>query len=269
MGCSEDSAKVDFVPVDPVAVVDIDSPEDDPTAVNVNEPDPAGEAVRKASVARLSKAGFTVASTLPTTAHRRGLPGKLRPVEEIASRALALKALFMWVSAPEEYISSRELIGFIERNKLRKSLTAEEAAILELSRIDAQQQHGNGIGWKLENLWALCWALGFKTEPDPTMGQLPNEVTDAFLLDFLPNPDSDLQDLVKKAKARSADEIIALEDLFYCSHNAVTSAQTGATECVPEGFHPLRDGGAIHERRHSLTWILSPKTEWDDTDLST
>lgn len=29
------------------------------------------------------------------------------------------------------------------------------------------------------------------------------------------------------------------------------------------------DGGAIHERRHSLTWILSPGIDWDDTDMST
>ena len=60
-----------------------------------------------------------------------------------------------------------------------------------------------------------------------------------------------------------------MEDLFYCAHNAVRTAQMGGKAAVPEGFHPVRDGGAIHERRHSLTWALSPGVEWEETDLST
>ena len=35
-----------------------------------------------------------------------------------------------------------------------------------------------------------------------------------------------------------------LEDVFYCAHNAVRSAQTGSTTSVPKDFHPVRDGGA-------------------------
>ena len=59
-----------------------------------------------------------------------------------------------------------------------------------------------------------------------------------------------------------------MEDLFYCAHDAVRSAQLGGAT-VPIGFHPIDDGGGIHERRHALTWALSPGTDWDDTDLST
>ena len=51
-----------------------------------------------------------------------------------------------------------------------------------------------------------------------------------------------------------------------CAHNAVRSAQLGSNT-VPNGFDPLTDGGAIHERRHSLTWALSPGTSWDETDF--
>lgn len=29
------------------------------------------------------------------------------------------------------------------------------------------------------------------------------------------------------------------------------------------------DGGAIHERRHALTWAISDGVSWDDTDLTT
>ncbi len=56
--------------------------------------------------------------------------------------------------------------------------------------------------------------------------------------------------------------------LFYCLHNAVRSAQCG-DDTVPPGFDPIGNGGVVHERRHSLTWMLSKGIEWDDTDLST
>ena len=46
------------------------------------------------------------------------------------------------------------------------------------------------------------------------------------------------------------------------------SAQLGS-DTVPEGFHPVGDGGTVHERRHALTWILSAGVDWDETDLST
>ena len=59
-----------------------------------------------------------------------------------------------------------------------------------------------------------------------------------------------------------------MEDLFYCAHNAVRSAQNGG-ETVPSGYDPVEEGGGVHERRHALTWCLSPGVKWDETDLST
>ena len=35
------------------------------------------------------------------------------------------------------------------------------------------------------------------------------------------------------------------------------------------GFDPMGNGGVIHERRHSLTWMLSKGINWEETDLST
>ena len=62
-----------------------------------------------------------------------------------------------------------------------------------------------------------------------------------------------------------------MEDLFYCVHNAVRSAQLAMHEenddavgIVPEGFDPIANGGVIHERRHALTWALSPGVDWDE-----
>ena len=100
-------------------------------------------------------------------------------------------------------------------------------------------------------------------------GQISNEVSRAVVLDFLPGLDASIDDLMERVRPRSEQEVVELEDLFYCAHNAVRSAQTGSKTSVPADFHPVFDGGAIHERRHSLTWAISPDVDWDETDLST
>lgn len=197
------------------------------------------------------------------------MPAKLRSVQEIAGRAMALKALFVWASAPESAIDSDRVQKYVRRSDLTKYLTADERSILSLPRQKALGEHAGTVGWRLENKWALCWLLGYETPPDPTLGQLPEDVTKGIMFDFLPNMDSSLNDLIAKAKLRPLNEVLQLEDTFYCSHNAVRSAQTGSKASVPPDFHPVRDGGAIHERRHSLTWAVSDGVSWDDTDLST
>lgn len=73
---------------------------------------------------------------------------------------------------------------------------------------------------------------------------------------------------VARCTPRKDAEVDALEDLFYCAHNAVRSAQLGH-DTVPPGFHAVVDGGVVHERRHALPWALSLGVAWDDTDLST
>lgn len=270
VGCSkgDKASQSDFEPIKPAATVNIDGPEDDPTVRNSDVPDPNGEAVRKKSLASLTKGGFTVSPGLPTAGHRRGVEGKLRPAREIALRLMALDALFTWASAPEAAVKTDRLKAYIKRNNLLDHLTKEEKAIISLSRADANREHAGSIGWRLENMWALAWTLGFDPAPDPMLGQIPGEVTQAMIMKFMPGHDASVDNLLDKAQPRSLQEVVAMEDVFYCSHNAVRSAQMGS-KTVPESFHPVRDGGAIHERRHGLSWILSPKVKWDDTDLST
>lgn len=115
-------------------------------------------------------------------------------------------------------------------------------------------------------MWALAWVLGF--EPEPALQGFIEHPTIEALLGFLAVPDDDTAALLARAKMRPLSEIDRVEDLFYCAHNAVRSAQLGH-DTVPGGFHPLADGGGIHERRHSLSWVLSPVIEWENTDLST
>jgi hypothetical protein len=230
----------------------------------VQAADPRAAALRQQVLQSLEGKGFRPARWLPPP----DLARQVRPAREIAARLMALADLFTWASAPESAVASDSLRKHLKQNGLRDWLTAEEAEIVVLPRAKAQQDHGDNIGWKLENMWPLAWVLGFELEPTIEAAQIDNAVARAILLKFLPGLDGTVEQLVQKSQLRPAAAVIALEDRFYCAHNAVRSAQQGENT-VPEGFHPVVHGGAVHERRHALTWCLSPGTTWDDTDLST
>jgi hypothetical protein len=221
-------------------------------------------AVRTKNLARLKKAGFKVAYSLPT---KRGT-SKLRPLAEIAGRLVALNVLYAWVAAPADAIPTKRLKAALEKGKARRWLTAEERAVVVMPRPKAHAAHVDTIGWRLENMWPLAWVLGFPAEPPFDGAMIEGETSRAIVLEFLEGAVLTPKELLAKHEARGAAEVIALEDLFYCAHNAGRSAQLGG-KTVPPGFHPIAGTGVVHERRHALTWCLSPGTAWDDTDLST
>jgi hypothetical protein len=147
-------------------------------------------------------------------------------------------------------------------------MTEDETAIVALPRAEAHESHVDNIGWRLENMWALAWVLGFEPEPGLEAAQVGDDVTRPMICEFLPGLDATVDALLAKSRPRLAADVIAMEYRFYCAHNAVRSAQLGG-DTVPEGFHPVMHGGAVHERRHSLSWCIAPDVAWDDTDLST
>lgn len=229
--------------------------------------EPSRIAMREQHYLALAERGFRCSRWMPL--YRSDDPtDAMRPLPEIVGRLFALEALFFWVAASEDVASSTRLREFVHRNDLLDHLTADEAAILALPRADAHRDHTDTIGWRLENMWALSWILGFEPPPPFSQGQLPQAVIDSMLFEFLPDLAGTISVFLAEARPRSANEVSRFEDLYYCAHNAVRSAQLGEST-VPLQFHPVRDGGAIHERRHSLTWALSPGIPWDETDLST
>jgi hypothetical protein len=115
-------------------------------------------------------------------------------------------------------------------------------------------------------MWPLAWALGFEPPPDLS-GLICDEVVSA-LYRFLPPIDSTSKGFAERSTLRPVVEVRALDDLLCCAHNAVRSAMLGG-KTVPAGFRPESHGGAIAERRHALSWLLTPRVAWDDTDLST
>ena len=222
------------------------------------------EGLRKKVFADLEAMGFRPAKSLPLP----DVGQTIRPPAEVAARLMALDALFTWVAFPEKSAASERVKKYVDRNALRDWLTDDETEIIALPRADAHETHVDNIGWRLENMWALAWVLGFDPEPDLEAAQIGNHVTQPMIYEFLPGLDGTIAGLLEKTTPRPADEVIAMEYRFYCAHNAVRSAQLGG-KTVPAGFHPVMHGGAVHERRHSLSWCIAPDTTWDETDLST
>lgn len=221
--------------------------------------------VRTANLALLRAFGFRVAEGLPTERDERQA---LRPLDEIARRFFALDAVFTWVTASEEEVAEKALRAYAERNALDTAMTESERAVFALDRASANLRHSATIGWRLENMWPLAWVLGFRPEPRADGVMIPSSVILPMFHEFHPGLGQGVDALVERGEGRSYPEVDRLEDLFYCAHNAARSIQLGQAP-APDGFDPIAGTGVIHERRHALTWCLSPGVRWEDTDLST
>lgn len=215
---------------------------------------------RLESISTCLNAGFTPSNSLPT-AFNIGL----RPSIEIAQRLNAIKALVLWLMVPEDNLPSDKILNFVHINELEKFMTDEEKKILHSSR--GNEELRDTIGWKFENAWPLAWYFGYK-EPEITGQMMAGEQMGEILANYTCPIDDNIKNWIKNKETISEESLIKKEDLFYCLHNAVRSAQLGHNT-VPKGFDPAVNGGVIHERRHSLTWMLSKDTEWNETDLST
>ena len=239
----------------PAATVQIDPGDREPAPPHL-------DAIRERSIVALKTAGFECAPGLPLSDTLSP-----RPAEEIAARLGALATLFYYVAASEDQIPEAELRSTLEEQGLGSALTGAEHRIMAMPRALAHRTNGDTIGWKTENMWPLAWVLGFEPAPSLERRQLTADEIRS-LLDFAPGTNGTVAAFLATHEMRSAADIAAMEDLFYCAHNAVRSAQLGSPT-VPSDFDPIADGGAVHERRHALTWMLSPGVDWDDTDLST
>jgi hypothetical protein len=204
--------------------------------------------------------GFRPASSLPTELGR-----ELRPRVEIGKRLNAIKAIVLWLMVSEDDLPSDRILDFVGKNDLVDFLTKEEREILNSSRND--QELRNSIGWKFENAWSLAWYFGY-IDPEMSGQMMTGDQMQDVLVNYSCPLDRKIEDWFETIDVVSEDELIKKEDLFYCLHNAVRSAQLGE-KTVPASFDPVGSGGVIHERRHSLTWMLSKGVVWEETDLST
>jgi hypothetical protein len=204
--------------------------------------------------------GFRPSTSLPTEFDK-----EIRPALEIAQRLHAIKALVLWLMVPEEDLSDEKILNYVAQNQLEQLMTEDEKIILSLPRGDEDAR--NMIGWKFENAWPLAWYFGYQ-EPSILGNMMTGEQMQDILMNYTCRLDENLEEWVQSKATISEELLIKKEDLFYCLHNAVRSAQLGS-DTVPKNFDPIGNGGVIHERRHALTWMLSKGIDWDETDLST
>lgn len=223
-------------------------------------------AVRRKSLEALGEAGFRVAGNLPLWSEWTGEPLRLRPAEEIAGRLMSFFATTLYLQA--ESLPESDLTGWLDSAGLRAGLTEKERDAFSMDRGAAVEKYANLDGWRQENLWAAAWVLGFDRRPGLRDGFIDGRVVGEMRKSALPKTGTGISDYLKEHRPRPLAEVASLHDLFYCAHNAVRSAQQGR-DTVPEGFDPTRDGGVVHEKRHALTWCLSPGVAWDATDLAT
>ncbi len=216
--------------------------------------------LRRNNLSICQDAGFKAARSLPTDLGR-----SLRPSLEIAKRLNAIKALVLWLMVPQDSLPDERILTFIMLNNLTECMSDAEKSILDLARDDEQAR--NSIGWKFENAWPLAWYFGY-TEPAIDGQMMTGEQMQDILQNHSCNLDGKVEDWIQDKTTISEEKLLEKEDLFYCLHNAVRSAQIGG-DTVPNGFDPIGNGGVIHERRHSLTWMVSEGVAWADTDLST
>jgi hypothetical protein len=221
-------------------------------------------ALKQRVFSELAALGFDPANSLPLP----DLDVNLRDPQTLCLRLMALQAVFAWAAMPERVAETAPLRDYIERNNLRAAMTESELAMIDLPRAQSQALHANSVGWRLENMWALAWIVGFEKAPGLDASQISDEVIESMFFDFLPAWDGNAADFSARTRLRPTSEVIYMEYKFYCAHNAVRSAQMGGAT-VPAGFDPVAHGGAVHERRHALTWALAQENDWDDTDLST
>ncbi len=218
---------------------------------------------REAILKVLGTQGFHVSPSLPLKKTYQ-----LRPAEEIGRRLWAIKAIVLWVSFEEKDLASEKLKLYVTANGLERFFSKREAEIFKTPRAEANKLVPD-LDWPMEGAWSLAWTLGYLPAPDPAGFMIDDERIKTIFYEFLPPLTASFADWLEEKTPLKFEDIVFMEDVFYCIHNAARSAVIGRKDTVPEAFHPIENGSIIQERRKALTWALSAGVGWDDTDVST
>lgn len=175
--------------------------------------------VRLENVAICLNAGFVPSRSLPTQLERQ-----LRPKIEIAKRLNAIKAMVLWLMIPAKDLADKDILHFVESNELYLFMTEDEKQIFHSSREDEALR--NAIGWKFENAWPLAWYFGY-VPPDISGQMMTGEQMQEIVFKYKCPLTEKIEDWLGTKEVVPEEELRKHEDLFYCLHNAVRSAQMG------------------------------------------
>ncbi|MEI5907015.1 DUF4272 domain-containing protein [Bacillus spongiae] len=206
--------------------------------------------IKEKSEEIIKEYGVTSNPNLPTIEYQG-----LRRSEDIISRVTVMAGMvYIAFQAPPAVI--RE---WIHEQRLNQYMTEFEKNILEKDRLEVTPSELLKLKWYLESLWALVWVLDINTNFQP------HEPVGNDLLNMVPDvkKKQDFTILQTNNLTRNIKEIYEQTDLYYRLHWYCVDSKL-------KGIKHFRfDEGTIKERRQALEWVISPKVEWEDIDLST
>lgn len=135
-------------------------------------------------------------------------------------------------------------------------LSEQERDYLD-GKLDDAASH-NRFGWRYECCAVLLWALSLYE-----LGE-PNEICDASKLGAL-MWNNDFDSLMKKAKLRSRDEILDMQDLIFRYDWACVDARIHETKVAAVNSE------IVYEWHYALNWLVGAEgiTDWDKVRTTT
>ena len=110
------------------------------------------------------------------------------------------------------------------------------------------------MDWAYEAFWSLCWCLGLVKDISDA-----SKVCDCQKAIFLIQSCESVQDLVKRSKLRSKEDILDMLDLYYRYNWAINDAKVNAKASIGN-----LDPSIVIERRRGLEWVVSVEDDWYD-----
>ncbi|MCL1919270.1 MAG: DUF4272 domain-containing protein [Peptococcaceae bacterium] len=183
----------------------------------------------------------------------------LRPLEEMSGRAACLLAVALYAEhmTKGSAQSGQNLVQSVkQRFGCDRYLSPKERQFLESPSMEKKDIVD--FSWQYENLLVLEWVLGIVDEL-----AFPEGLCDVQRVLSVMNQFQSLEDLMRKAQARSLDEVLDEADFIYRLDWTCVDAQINSLD-APKGVEP----GVVMERHKTLNWLIT-KENWDEVDIST
>jgi hypothetical protein len=145
-------------------------------------------------------------------------------------------------------------LAWLKRERCLRYLTHRERQFL-----GGDDSHAPQMYWQINGLWVLCWAVGAMPTLD-VAGSVPETLVHS--IPAIPKDES-AGPFRRRAKLRSAGEILDHCDLAYCLHWALRDARLRGRRLprTPEYEQ-------VYERRRALEWLLCDE-DWDEVTMDT
>jgi hypothetical protein len=212
----------------------------------------SGNARKSKTNALLIARKIPVASALPPIEGDE--IARIRPVAEVAQRALAL----MIVAVKAEGLEDEIVQQVIEVFGIAPFLSPQERAFIQNPN-PSQQDKINFI-WRYESLWTLLWALGHIDSLE-----FPDNICDVPKSVEIIHEAGTFEAFLAKSKLRSVAEILDQCDMAYRLNWAVVNARLRG-EAAPANI----ESGVVYERHYALNWLRCYfDQEWDTVRTDT